>query len=436
MIGVGLSATLSGGRKARVNLDPMPALDLNFAANRSLPADYGPTPSFSRASTGTFFNSSGVLTSAAVNAPRFNHVYSGGSWVSRGLLVEEQRTNLQLASSDLGNGSYWSTLNMSISANSGNAPDGTATADFLVPSAGTGTKYIYSNPTPYTKTAGANNAVSIFAKSSDFQYITIQALDNGSGAYIHAGFDLLNGIVGSSATGGGATFVSSSIQNVGNGWYRCVVVGSSSGTQGRIAIGVGGNATLTSTGDGVKGAFIWGVQAEDNVSFSTSYIPTTSASATRSADVCQITGTSFSSFFNANEGSIAAEYDTIYPLSLASSRRLFIFRDAGNSVRLNSEINTPGLYWETVPAGANILGAYSASAYDVVKAGYGYKVNDFAITVNGATASTDTSVSVPTGITLLDIGGMNGSQYLCGHISRLRYYPTRLTNATLQSLST
>jgi hypothetical protein len=192
---------------------------------------------------------------------------------------------------------------------------------------------------------------------------------------------------------------------------------------------------VTVTTNSTDGVLFWGAQIESG-SFPTSYIPTTTASVTRSADVCQITGTSFSSFFNANEGSIAAEYDTIYPLSLASSRRLFVFRDAGNSVRLNSEINSTGIYWETVPAGANILGAYSASSYDAVKAGYGYKVNDFAITVNGATASTDTSVSVPTGIALVDIGSMDGSQYLCGHISRLRYYPTRLSNAKLQELST
>jgi hypothetical protein len=407
----------------------MPALDLNFAANRSLPADYGPTPSFSRASTGTLFNSSGVLTSAAVNVPRFNHVYSGGSWVSRGLLVEEQRTNLSLWSEQFNNAAY-SINQATISANQIASPDGATTADSFTASSGT------VNPSAYQAITTVTSSVytfSIYVKKNTHNFVQIVLNGVASG---YANFDINSGTVGTVGAGGSAT---ASIVNVGNGWYRCVITYTSASTSGAGYINLIGSSTAgrgaTFSASGTESVYIWGQQLELGA-FATSYIPTTSASATRSADVCQITGTSFSSFFNANEGSIAAEYDTIYPLSLASSRRLFIFRDAGNSVRLNSEINTPGLYWETVPAGANILGAYSASAYDVVKAGYGYKVNDFAITVNGATASTDTSVSVPTGITLLDIGGMNGSQYLCGHISRLRYYPTRLTNATLQSLST
>jgi hypothetical protein len=406
----------------------MPALDLNFAANRSLPADYGPTPSYSRASTGTLFNSSGVLASAAVNVPRFDHVYSGGSWVSRGLLVEEQRTNLYLYSEDLSQGN--TANNVTVSTNTDMSPDGNTTADKITSATSTAIHYLEKGG--YAVSSSTAYTISLFAKKGTHRYIQISANNEGSGVY--ANFDIQAGIlgnVGASATG--------SITNCANGWFRCSMTYTATNISSRpLIVMVSGTtaarveSTALTTSDTV---LIWGVQQEAG-SFATSYIPTTSSSATRSADVCQITGTSFSSFFNANEGSIAAEYDTIYPLSLASSRRLFIFRDAGNSVRLNSEINTPGLYWETVPAGANILGAYSASAYDVVKAGYGYKVNDFAITVNGATASTDTSVSVPTGITLLDIGGMNGSQYLCGHISRLRYYPTRLTNATLQSLST
>ena len=414
------------------------ALDLKFASTLSLTSSSGITPSYSRASTGTYFNSSGVLTSAAVNAPRFDHTYNGTSWISRGLLVEEQRTNLQLASSDLGNGSYWSTLNMSISANSGNAPDGTATADFLVPSAGTGTKYIYSNPTPYTKTAGANNAVSIFAKSSDFQYITIQALDNGSGAYIHAGFDLLNGIVGSSATGGVATFVSSSIQNVGNGWYRCVVVGSSSGTQGRIAIGVGGNATLTSTGDGVKGAFIWGVQAEDNVSFPTSYIPTTSAAVTRNAEVINLSG-AVSGCIGQTEGTIYAEVD-LRNLNSGVFRRVFSLHDtttsnviqvftSDSSSLLTASVITSGVVQASIATASVVTG--------VAKIAIGYALNNVAFFVNGLqVGATDTSATIPA-CSAINIGASAaGSSFFNDRIRSVALYTTRLTNQELAALTT
>jgi hypothetical protein len=67
---------------------PSAALDLNFASLLSLTPSVGPTPSYTRASTGTSTNASGVLTTAAINEPRFDHVYNGSSWVSKGLLIE------------------------------------------------------------------------------------------------------------------------------------------------------------------------------------------------------------------------------------------------------------------------------------------------------------------------------------------------------------
>lgn len=430
-----LTSTGSSTSIVAVNDGPQPQLDLAFSADKTLTARYGPTPSYSRASTGTYFNASGVLTSAAINAPRFDHAYENGAWVSKGLLIEEQRTNLQLASSDLGNGSYWSTLNMSISANSGNAPDGTATADFLVPSAGTGTKYIYSNPAPYTKTAGANNAVSIFAKSSDFQYITIQALDNGSGTYIHAGFDLLNGIVGSIATGGGATFVSSSIQNVGNGWYRCVVVGSSPGTQGRIAIGVGGNATLTSTGDGVKGAFIWGVQAENNVSFPTSYIPTTTSSVVRSADVCQISGGDFYSFWNKNEGSVSVEQELLTGANSVSGQRLFAIAGIYNNPAITLYYdNASNMRWLKYWSGStgDLSMSSTPSSFKAVMA---FKSGSHAASLNGGNIVSSSDSTFGTDFYKLDIGYQVGYTVSSGWVRRIRYFNSRLENQSLIQLS-
>lgn len=425
---------MTGAKRARSIQDPLPALDLDWATDRSLPAAYGPTPSFSRASTGTYFTSSGVLTSAAINGPRFDHVYNGSSWVSKGLLIEEQRTNSSQYTEDLTN-AWWTKYSSSISSNSATAPDGNQTADKLVEDSVNDQHSIFNSG--FSTTAGTAYTISFFAKSAGRNFIQFMPAVSLSGAGARANFDLQSGVLGTVS----GTNTTAEIVNVGNGWYRCVTkISSASGNgtaylQFAMASSASATAGQVYLGDGSSGVLIWGIQLEIGA-FPTSYIPTTTAAVTRSADVCQITGGDFSGFWNASEGSVAAEYDTIYPLSLASSRRLFIFRDAGNSVRLNSEINSTGIYWETVPAGANILGAYSASAYDSVKAGYGYKVNDFAITVNGSAASTDTSVSVPTGITLLDLGSMDGSQYLCGHIARLRYYPTRLTNAKLQELST
>jgi hypothetical protein len=51
---------------------------------------------FTRATTATYFNSAGVLTTAAVDEPRID--YDPATLVCRGLLVEEERTNLILNS--------------------------------------------------------------------------------------------------------------------------------------------------------------------------------------------------------------------------------------------------------------------------------------------------------------------------------------------------
>jgi hypothetical protein len=81
-------------RRARA----VPSLDLRFADNKSLTdAVTGASlVTFTRASSGTYTDSAGVLQTAATDVPRFDHDPTTGE--SLGLLVEEQRTNLLLQS--------------------------------------------------------------------------------------------------------------------------------------------------------------------------------------------------------------------------------------------------------------------------------------------------------------------------------------------------
>ena len=78
-----------------------PSLDLNFAENKNLVDNVSSNNlvTFTRASSGTFVNSAGVLQTAVTNEPRFDHNPTTGE--SLGLLVEEQRTNLLLNSGTL-----------------------------------------------------------------------------------------------------------------------------------------------------------------------------------------------------------------------------------------------------------------------------------------------------------------------------------------------
>jgi hypothetical protein len=427
MIGVGISAGLSGSKRARTIQDPLPALDLDWATDRSLPAAYGPTPSFSRASVGTYFNSSGVLTSAAVNVPRFNHVYSGGSWVSRGLLVEEQKTNITNWSEDFSN-AYWGKSNASVTANAATAPDGNATADKFVENTSSSGHVVGRN----IGTTSGTQAWSFYAKKAERSWICVNAY---VGADARTWFNLDNGTVGTNAAGSTAA-----IQSVGNGWYRCSVTRTGgANTYFDIHIANADN-TFIYTGDGTSGVFVWGAQLESG-SFATSYIPTTTASVTRSADVCQITGTSFSSFWNASEGSVAVEYIQHKPLNIGT---VVSFSDGGTSNVLYDYASEgtsggtdygPSFY---IRSGGTftVENNNSPIGSGLQKYAVAFKSNDFAMSYLGASAKTDSTVTLPT-VTQLGIGKPLFAQYpFSGHISRLRYYPTRLSNAQLQSLST
>jgi hypothetical protein len=72
--------------------DGGPDFQTDFTAISSLPA----AVSLTRATTGTRFNSSGVLVTEAIDAPRFHYAWNGSAWVAAGLLIEEQRINLFL----------------------------------------------------------------------------------------------------------------------------------------------------------------------------------------------------------------------------------------------------------------------------------------------------------------------------------------------------
>ena len=194
-------------------------------------------------------------------------VYEGVArgWVSQDYSRNFGGHNLHNYSEQLGT-NYWTSLSgaMTVTANAARAPDGTLTADALVPSNANTSHYLYSADV-YTKTANAPQTTSLYAKRVNYDYITIQGSDNTSSSGIQQGFNLATGQIGTTTVQGSGVLISASMIDVGNGWYRCVLVAKSPGTSARTAIGVGGNGTLSNAGDGSSYNLIWGVQVEDAV---------------------------------------------------------------------------------------------------------------------------------------------------------------------------
>ena len=415
-------------------------LDLNFSSSLSLTPTVGPTPSFSRASTGTYFNASGVLTSAAINAPRFDHVYDGTNWVSKGLLIEEQRTNSVINSNNI-NGTGWIRSNGSLISNSQTSPDGTVNASEYVGNNGAGYFEFYQQ----LSLASGIYTNSIFLKSSGTG-ADIVSMWGYSGNAPVGWFNLANG-TSQSGTETGISYTAT-IKNCGNGWFRCSITNNTATTcmfifPCRPMTAMGGTTSLS--GNGVRSVYVYGAQLEAGA-FPTSYIPTVASSVTRSADVCQITGSAFTNLWNASEGSFVLEYDRLAAITSGFSAgypRYFTVDDGTTSNRMGllgytGSPSNEAFYAVVggVSQGDTLIGA-SAAGGVFQKIGFGYKANDGAASLNGAAVVADATFSVPT-VTNLQIGYYNQASQspINGHIARLRYYSIRLPNRLLIAKST
>lgn len=384
---------------------------------------------FTRASTGRYFNSSGVLTSAAIDTPRFN--YNPATLAARGLLLEESRTNSLLYSEEFDN-VYWNKGNLegTLTANSTTAPDGATTAELYQENTVTTGRYITRSN---SFTSGLAYTVSVFAKQAP-------------GATRYAGLVLLSGAFGVSVTAvftlsgaGSVTIVtagtgtSASIQQCANGWYRCTLtstatVTTSANIQIRLTNSPSGIAGYT--GDGSSGIYIWGVQLEAGASAS-SYIPTSASTVTRAADSATLS--TLSNWFNTNEGTILGQFD-----NYATGTRTVVDINnstANESIRLRSIATNP--YFTVTDGGSDQadLNGGALVANTSCKFAGAYRVNDFAACINGGTVQTDTSGTLPT-VTQMILGNSASSNILNGHLQKIVYYPCRLSDSELQTATT
>ena len=409
-------------------------LDLRFALQKTLDSRV----TFTRASTGTYVGSDGAIKTATTNEARFDHNPTTGE--SLGLLVEESRTNLLLRSEEFDNASWTKstgTPETAITANAIASPSGPVTADlFYAVNTGAGVRFTIQS---ITKAASPiQYTYSLYIKAKEVTFATFSC-DDGAGNGFSAGVNLSTGATTGGAVGTGASFTSVGAINVGNGWYRCSITGTSnSATTVRVAINlatslVNGFPSVTLNAN--DGLYVWGAQLEAGA-FPTSYIPTTSATATRAADVASVTGSNFSSWYNQTEGTVFAE---AIPRASGFNGGLISFDNGTTDERIQARLNS-GLAASLVVSDgavvqANILSLNTISAGALARGGYVYKADDFAVTLNGTAPVSDTSGTLPTP-TQATVGNAVGASYLNGTIKRLTYWPVRLSNTTLQAITT
>lgn len=366
-----------------------------------------------------------VLQTAASGVPRFEHNPVTGE--SLGLEIEEQRTNLVTYSEQFDNGA-WAKGAATVTTNIAIAPDGTLTADKLAENTANAFHNVYVNR---SCTVGEVLTRSVYVKAGERTWAGLYVQD-GAGVDFFAYLNLSTGVLGTVSAG-----VTASVQNVGNGWYRFSVTRTVAATFNSAVFSVfptTGDNTVTYTGNGFSGIYIWGAQLEAGA-FPTSYIPTVASQVTRAADSAVMTGANFSSWYRPDEGSLFGEFSQ-YSSASPNNQWVAALTD-GTTNNYIGALTNPSSYRCLIVSGgatqASIING-TVTANTSTRGSLAYKANDFAATSSGAVSIGDTSGVVPM-VSQFTIGSVNSGSPINGTIRKIAYYPVRVTNAQLQALT-
>ena len=462
-----------------------PSLDLDFATNKSLIDNVSGNNliTFSRASTGTFVGSNGLIQTAASGTPRFEHDYSGNSL---GLLIEEQRVNTITNSNNalrcLRALAYTNAANISLGqaeivSASPTSPDIIYISE-IVP-IDESSCYIWIaaidgfpyNPATFTQDninyysinaafdSGGFSPYNSVGDNSNFPVLSSTLGPDGltnawsTSAFVsnnHGGFDWNPSIPSSYSV-----FVKAGTTNLvrinnsyndPNAWSTFdLITGNWTSQNGeflhfatklpngwyRIGLSHPGTRSLYSRFEPIGGSILfWGVQYETPASFPASYIPTTGSQVTRAADVASITGANFSSWYNQNEGTLLGDFQSKAP-GLGNEGLFALYASSslsGNRISLrpgNSFATTNGV--PQFSLGTTVLSAQTKLAWGLSTSTVYYK--------DGVFIGSAFSVELPI-VDTAEIGAIEGSQLqINGTITRLTYYPVRLRNEALQYIT-
>ena len=408
--------TTTTGAASRVTGQPslliVPQLTRAGVVYPQLPVVSGADFTFTRATTATRVNASGLIESVASGLLRLDYPVTGGCPAG---LIEPSAQNLVLQSEAFNVSGTWTLVtggtgvNPAVTANAVISPDGTQNAETVV------------------FNRGAGNTVS--DQSTLQQIITLAA----SGTYTFSVYAkaTTSGDVGKQIflrAGGAGSLIAYTLTS---SWVRLSRIETSIAS-GSNLVQIGNRGTITA--DNSVSVDLWGAQVETGA-IPTSYIPTTTASATRAADVCSVSGVS--GYIGQTEGTIYAEVDIrnmakeTYTLEIddgVNANRIIIRSLTSNQMR--------GSIVATTSSGT--IGISSATfTSGIVKIAFAYKSGDFALSVNGAAALTASGTftfgASLNRITLGSVGG--GGSQLNDRIRAAAIYTTRLTNDQLANIT-
>jgi hypothetical protein len=365
-------------------------------------------------------------TTDRLNVPRLTYQNGGGGCPS--LLLEKQSTNLALYSEQFDNAA-WTKGNSTITANTAISPDGTQNADAIVDTA---TNAEHNINQTIGITSNVSSTFSVYLKSGTQQFAMLRHFGAASEQYFCVVVNLNTGTITKTQAGTDTSATSSSITNVGNGWYRVTATCTYASTNAIPILQLVNSATPTIgsfgnnsyTGNGTNSVLVWGFQFEQS-SYPTSYIPTTSASATRIADACFKTG--ISSLIGQTEGTIFLDFvwgspiGDVIPLDITGSDgKLIWFRGIGVQFYGNGTTLLAQLGSATPVQGTRYKSAFV------------YGANDFKLYRNGVLVGTDTSGTFTGSFSDLALNSVINHTNL---FNQVVLFKTKLTDSELIALT-
>ena len=373
---------------------------------------------FSRASTATRVNASGLIETVSSNVPRLDYL---GSTCPK-LQLEPQRTNSVTFSEQTDNAA-WTKSDTTITANAVTSPSGYQDADKLIANTTNASHFIQQNFTPSSATS---YTLSTYAKAGEYNFIGLQIAFGGINAY--ASYNLSTGVVFQS--GGGAT---ATIQNAGNGWYRCFITATTiSAAASVFNVRIENDGSLNNfVGNNVNGIYTWGCQLEAGA-YATSYIPTLGAAVTRGADAASKTG--ISSLIGQTEGTLFLELDIVAG-SPVYHTLMQAYGDDDNRIAIGQDLNSTNVFMYINGSGTSsyTVATVAAGPHKIALA---YKNGDSVLYIDGAAViTTARAITLSTPLSTLFLNNLNGNEIGIFKDSQALLFPTRLSNADLAALT-
>jgi len=267
--------------------------------------------------------------------------------------------------------------------------------------------------------------ISRFYKYDGYAFATSLEYNNAT-QWGGTGWNQVINIASSGVTLGTSTSCTGSVENYGNGWYRVAVrITTGASPSGSPVTYLMRLPAALSTGQG----FLTALPQLETGAIPTSYIPTTTASATRAADVCTVSGVS--GYIGQTEGTIYAEVDL---RNFVANARVLSINDGTSNNAVNIQLLSTGIR-VTINASSSSQVDFNASfTAGIYKIGLAYKENDVICYVNGTSIGSDTNCLIPA-CSRLDFGNLVGVNVLTDRIRAAAIYTTRLSNDQLANIT-